>query len=198
MNKMGFNERYGLQQAVFDRTKWKTRRLEKGLEDLKEGFFSFAGKKEVHVYGEKGTLIETIKPRYQIGEVVAVAQAYKDVIDVLPDRMRELVIGFYSNSKAWTNKMFVRADLMPRHIRITDVDLQRLQSISDEDCMKEGILSKYHAPAMRDFYYIPPTTEVTRKEDVYWSPKEAFAALIDKISGKRHLGTQPVGVCLFV
>ena len=35
--------------------------------------------------------------------------------------------------------MFVKADLMPRHIEFTDRKVERLQDISDEDCLKEGI-----------------------------------------------------------
>lgn len=146
MQAIGFNEHYGLQTAVFERRKTKTRRLELLglLEGLTEDDFWFGivdGKKQVQLYDDKpGPAI--IMPRYNIGEVVAVRQCYRDIIDQLPDRQKEYVIGYYSGSKAWTNKMFVRADLMPRHIRITDVELQKLQSISDEDCMKEGIIRR--------------------------------------------------------
>ena len=204
MQKMGFNERYGLQQAVFDRTKWKTRRLEKGLEDLKEGFFSFAGKKEVHVYGEKGTLIEIIKPRYQIGEIVAVAQRYSQVYDELfgdvayidskasADLHFKYILMEAQNAtiKGWTNKMFVRADLMPRHIQITDIVLQRLQDITDEDCMAEGIKKKSGFPRKKALPYFFAGGK-HEWDNSFSTPRKAYAALIDRISGKGTWDSNP-------
>ena len=39
----------------------------------------------------------------------------------------------------YTNKMFVKSDLMPHHIKITNIRMEQLQDISEEDCLKEGI-----------------------------------------------------------
>lgn len=38
----------------------------------------------------------------------------------------------------WDNKMFVRAEHMPHRIRITDIRVERLQDISDEDCLRKA------------------------------------------------------------
>lgn len=176
MQSIGFNEHYGLQTAVFEGLKTMTRRTEKGFENLEEGNFCFQkGRNQVVLYGEKGTPIEIIKLRYKIGEIVAIKQCYRDIIDQIDHIQRMYVIGFYSCSKAWTNKMFVRPDLMPHHIRITDTKVERLQSISDEDCMKEGIIKNYRGLY---FYY-------GNGEERYCdTQREAFASLIDKVSGK--------------
>jgi len=87
----------------------------------------------------------------------------------------------------WTNKMFVKADLMPHHIKITGIKVERLQDISDEDCLKEGIIHVstflgqkiYHTPHVNGSYL---STNVAQ---------EAFAYLIDKVSGKGTWESNP-------
>lgn len=89
-------------------------------------------------------------------------------------------------SAGYRNKMFVRADLMPAGIKITARRIERLQDISDNDCIREGIIEEYHDPAARNYYYVPgiyvPGIGVNRVEDVYNTPQEAFAYLIDNVS----------------
>ena len=89
-----------------------------------------------------GETIE-IKAQYWEGEKVAVAQPYKDT-DVLsfnayfPDglkRHKEML-----SSAGYRNKMFVKAEYMPYSIRIININVERLQDISDEDCLREGIV----------------------------------------------------------
>ena len=82
----------------------------------------------------------------------------------------------------WGNKMFVRADLMPHRIRITNVKVEHLQDISEEDCMREGIMEGEFMNTWDRFYYdhwgdVP--NHIT-----FRTPRAAFAALIDRISGR--------------
>lgn len=114
MKKIMFNDKYCLTQAVLDGTKTMTRRL------LKDGT-------------PLGNWKETEKSLpYKVGEVVAIAQSYNDIGRPQYDKFGRDVAGN-------TNKMFVRADLMKHHIRITDVKLERLQDISEENCLCEGV-----------------------------------------------------------
>ena len=69
--------------------------------------------------------------------------------------------------------MFVRADLMPHRIRITDIKVERLQEISDEDCLSEGLVKGLVTYGYRSSGVM----------EAYSTPRNAFAALIDKISG---------------
>lgn len=116
---------------------------------------------------------------YAIGEVVAVAQSYeKAKLDpeqiILTDRGCVDVL----NTAGWNNKMFVKPELMPRKIRIIGIKCERLQDISDEDCMKEGIL---YIPEIGKFYF----EDVRREESFYFDDhRQAFASLIDKVSGR--------------
>ncbi len=55
---------------------------------------------------------------YKVGEIVAIQQAYKDTfkeffgeVDFTKNKLR--------GTAGWTNKMFVKAEYMPHHIRIT-------------------------------------------------------------------------------
>ena len=123
--KIMFNDKFCLTKAVLARTKTMTRRVLRDNVPL-------------------GNWEETKKHLpYKVGEIVAIAQSYKDIIECLPmysDAILDEVGVPRKEFKAgWTNKMFVRADLMPHHIRITDVKAERLQSISDDDIMREGI-----------------------------------------------------------
>lgn len=88
----------------------------------------------------------------------------------------------------WTNKMFVKVNLMPNYIKITGIKVERLQDISDEDCLKEGI---YEDSGDDEF---PPSIFYEfegNKDDGFDTPREAFAALIDKVSGKGTWESNP-------
>ena len=139
-----FNDKYILTQAVLDGTKTMTRRLLKVPKTCNgKEVYSFnvltnnAGTQCVDLVDENGDVLGIWKPHYEVGEIVAIAQSYKEVY---PNADFEMVgDDFMTESAGWTNKMFVRAELMPHHIRITDVKVERLQELSDEDCIKEGV-----------------------------------------------------------
>lgn len=79
------------------------------------------------------------KPRYEVGEVVAVKQCYRDVINYLRvNKYREYI--FYSGivsirQAGWNNKMFVRNEFMPHRIRITAIKKCRLQDLTDDEAL---------------------------------------------------------------
>ena len=131
---------------------------------------------------------------YKVGEVVAIAQSYKEVY---PNADFEMVgNGFMTESAGWNNKMFVRAELMPHHIRITDVKVERLQDISEEDCLKEGIIFIESLSATgEDAYFFAVKRKVRQMYDnilkFFSSPQRAYADLIDKISGKGTWESNP-------
>lgn len=101
-----------------------------------------------------------------------------------------IVRGTLGQSKGWNNKMFVRAEACKHQIRITDVRVEKLQEISEDCCLKEGIIKKWHAPACKNYYYVPGV-EVKSVEDVHNTPQEAFAHLINKVSRKEMWEANP-------
>lgn len=136
---------------------------------------------EYGLYGYTENDEWVIIPKYKVGEVVAVAQSYNEVV-------REFTgLAFEPGS---TNKMFVRADLMPYRIRITGIKCERLQNISDAECMKEGVVGGiigYYVPGIKCKDWSKESyvdTEDGRTWKLFPTPREAFASLIDKVSGR--------------
>ena len=202
MKKIMFNDRYGLTKAVLEGKKTMTRRIipdieidwnRRGVVTLPVGGFEhdvlfMDVRKILPDMGRSDYPAPTkYQPRYERGEELAVAQCYKDIdyrgivayedaSDIQPGMVRPIPA---QESAGWTNKMFVRADLMEETIRITDIQLQRLNNITDEDCLKEGV------EKWIDCYIVSGIMENQGKNNVCFdTPREAFAALIDRISGK--------------
>ena len=83
--------------------------------------------------------------------------------------------------------MCIRDSLMPHRIRITNIRVERLQDISEEDCLAEGIqdiVGKTHPDT--HFYCI------TKADTCYVTPREPYAQLIDKLSGKGTWDRNPL------
>lgn len=192
MKKIMFNDKYGLTQAVLEGRKTQTRRI------IPKDFFSLTWDKrdDTLVYeNSMGDFIDIRNSKYALckaGEIVAVAQSYRDCGGVNEEGipMWEIISSKVGGTNAgWSNKMFVRAELMPHQIRITNVRAERLQDISDEDCLKEGIIKGKVGSEdthFMDAYYIP-----TLKKDPFCTPQGAYSYLIDKISGKGTWDSNP-------
>lgn len=76
---------------------------------------------------------------------------------------------------------------MKHRIRITNIKVERLQDISDEDCIKEGLTQKPDPFIGEDeMVYCFQGSDIN-----YAYPSTCFAALIDKISGKGAWGSNP-------
>ena len=200
MKKIMFDDRYGLTKAVLEGRKTMTRRIVPECRELdvlrrwehNEG--AIATGYEEHTYSfrfdycpDKKRRISidhlNLIPSYKVGEVVAVAQRYKDIRDIIGDIQDGKSI---KSMAGWNNKMFVSADLMPYQIRITNVRIERLQDISDEDCLREGIFWDYG-----DYPYMATKMYKYNEKEEYIHPKVAFAALIDKVSGKGTWESNP-------
>lgn len=137
---------------------------------------------------------------YKVGDVVAIQQSYKyldeevDLYNFLHmDNIHKRFDKDCKTHKGWTNKMFVKAELMHHHIRITDVRVERLQDISDEDCMREGVLAELdpleNGKPAYDYYFDG------HGRCWYNTPRKSFAALIDKVSGRGTWNSNPLVWC---
>ena len=178
MKKIMFNDNYGLTQAVFGGKKTQTRRwiskkqLDK-ISHFREEYydltFDYLDDKEAIEHYFLAEYKEKLP--YQIGEIVGIAQAYKDFYN------DECNPTLFPSGAGWFNKMFVKGELMPHQIKITNIRIEKLQDISDEDCLKEGIFKS------------ELSTEATYNYDGsqcngFKTPRDAYASLINKISGR--------------
>lgn len=143
------------------------------------------------IFERKGT--ETVKVK-KLPNVFGKMLKDEDVKKMVLDTYIEAMHSSKENSHGWDNKMFVRADFMPHQIRITGIRIQRLQDISDEDCLKEGISLWTEAEDYIDSRIKKSVDEliaagitpyqIPKCWGSYDSPRAAYAALIDKVSGK--------------
>lgn len=185
MQKIMFDDRFGLTEAVLDGRKTMTRRTITGITPEDSEYLETAFDWDL-----RESVIIDRYARYKPGDVVAVAQKYKDIMPYLVDSFRQPSPNYMMDKPGYNNKMFVRADLMPHHIRITSVRIERLQDISNEDCMREGVrkLESENCPTMFTFDGWSFKNKVNRCTD---SPKEAFEALFKKLSGKKDWDDNP-------
>lgn len=220
MKKIMFNDKYALTKAVLEGRKVQTRRIIKTSdafervnpdfdwdeEDIENWENDFALRvKNMSETEKKGCFNYLLNhPKYKVGEIVAVAQSYKDVdsyysaayqrqhsihgmtVDALDCVPNEDIKKWFKNRNdfkdkaSWNNKMFVKSELMPHQICITNVKIEQLQDISEEDCLKEGL--EWDGIAHK--HYIDYSKETGGKIWFDNSSRESYANLIDKVSDK--------------
>ena len=207
MQKIGFCDKYSLTQAVLNGIKTMTRRVEKALERAVTEYEKKWGKpfSIVSQYYDRGydkigicTPNEPIylSTRYKLNEVVAVAQSYSTVLKELEDPRNCDCMEHWESTSAkrahyaelvdfpsWNNKLFVSPSEMIHQIQIMDVSIERLQAITDEDCLKEGVY--YDADV--DGYKVANLSLPNKgfrgdclRQKYFFTPRAAFAALINR------------------
>jgi hypothetical protein len=191
--KIMFNDKFGLTQAVLDGRKTMTRRIfyiPDKLVPYLDIYDIFDIVDDCIIWKDKSDNIRmTFEPKYKVGEVVAIAQSYKDIgYNGEYSWVQDGIHYHRDRAAGWANKMFVKVNLMPHHIEITDIKVERLQDISDEDCLKEGIVKGKcgsESTHFMDAYYVP------KEKQPYCTPRDAFEVLIDKVSGKGVFKSNP-------
>ncbi len=200
MQKIMFNDKYGLTQAVLEGRKTQTRRmlnptmLFKRLETyegwLKEDISAWKRSCKRRLYEAQEYELQQMldyalsSSRYKVGEEVAVAQPYRMTackVDYNEKEIKEVVC-----SIGWKNKMYVKANLMPYRIRITNIRVERLQDISEADSLKEGIWRGDNVGLESTTYWYHGLANSS-----FRTPQDAYASLIDRISGKGTWESNP-------
>lgn len=202
MQKIMFNDAYGLTQATIESRKTMTRRI------IPHEFFTLTWdvRDDTLVYeNDFGDFIDirrSIYAHYHVGEVVAVAQSYETIapqhqdVDYFFDEIAKahhIDVSNVSKLVGYRNKMFVKAELMPYRIRITGIRIEHLQDISDEECINEGVMEHPYQGYMVDgiVYKNCRYKAYNGSLRIFGTPREAFAALIDKVSRRGTWARNP-------
>lgn len=206
MQKIMFNDRFLLTDAVLEKRKTQTRRIIKYPQEVRGrqvGYYDYDRRNcriELMDDDEFSFTPECyVMPRYEVGEIVAVAQSYKNagIEWVLGDKGNDMnILHKAEELKSWNNKMYVRADLMPHQIKITNVRVQRLQEITDKESLLEGVKR-----ASVGFYIEGLKVRNCEKEahretaqgcmKLFLTSRDAYASMIDKLNGKGTWESNP-------
>ena len=157
-------------RVAIERRKTNTRRAEAGLKEINQepDKWKLTNRKSVWALGcfifEDGEREVAIKPRYRVGEIVYIKEAYYIIATLRPDHIgfddRVQAQSQYPRIKYWLDAAIIgvhkpRAKpiqkqgyhspmMMPEwaaryFITITDVRAERLQEITEEDAEAEGV-----------------------------------------------------------
>lgn len=215
MRKILFNDKYGLTDAVLEgrKTMWRSVFDYETYRKLWEDMCRLG----TPCFDTFDDFLIKRKAKYEVGEVVAVAQSYKDAGIDPHFLMFQPIKGstYFAEMEieamftgGWNNKMFVRADLMPHQIKITDIKVERLRDISSKDILKEGFvkvkfdvcqglsvvrtMSGYTLPQWKESFEDPwqPTIKGSFSAE---SPDVAISVLLYYLGGKdeRFLNENP-------
>lgn len=179
MKKEMFKDRYNLTYSVLTGSKTMKRVVPHLL--IKEYDQKYKGKDNSPTLAE--FLDKRKKEYYSIGEEVAVAQSYEDLLLSGYSIPKGAEKEFAEDRISFRNKLYVKAEFMPHRFIIVDIRVERLQDITDEDCISEGVIVERTAKGVSYLVHgIVPR---------FKTPREAFAVLFDRICGKGTWESNP-------
>lgn len=130
--------------------------------------------------------INTRAARYKVGEIVYLKEPYF----LLPDDGMMVPVYKFGNDQAelwegtdefrWNNKLFMPEKYARYFIKMTAVRAERLQDISEEDCIREGIKEGKCGNDQHGWmkaFYIPGDNQP------YITAKSAYEELFNQING---------------
>jgi hypothetical protein len=133
----------------------------------------FAVKKKIEVNPERFEILQTFKPRYKPGETLYIKEPY------VTDRAA-IIEARKGHDVNWLPAITMPEKRARYFINITAVRCERLQDISDEDCLKSGIkkIASYYDNGVNALV-------------LFQTPRQAFADLINERYGKGTWKTNP-------
>ncbi|WP_418186756.1 hypothetical protein [Aliarcobacter lanthieri] len=185
-------------KAILEERKKQTRRIcniPKGFNIKAQGIDSgnAYGKNRAFIalFEDKDGFTETIKSKYKVGDILYVKETFaidnppniNNTDDVL-DNIIYKVDNTHLNYK-WKPSVHMPKKYARIFLKVTNVKVERLQDISDEDCIREGIISEQSGSDSYVTYYGKPDwenytnifTDYTRDGELISLEKLAFKSL---------------------
>lgn len=209
-------------KAIIERRKDMTRRIINPQPitirhiDTNDGYFKAGNHNSYLVHENK-----ILHPKYKVGERIYLKEPYR----IAPDANsiiykyehptgRSYYLGCDMDDRpvTWKNKLFMPESAARHFIEITGVRAEKLQDISEEDCLREGIRKLPYTTGDGNTYYsywngISNQPRYNSKKDELfddeccsgvcskWTEEEAakivFSRLIDRINGKGTWDANP-------
>jgi hypothetical protein len=179
-----FNEPTGMLSDTIKGIKTKTRRLG-GLKKVNKSpdswwiaaYPPYTEGNDFIFTRKKGKKAIICRPRFSIGEIVYIKES-----SLLGKQNRiwrvDVSDKIKKGNKGWSNPMFEAGKNARHHIKILSIKVERLQQITEEDAISEGVLVIQDDKAGKLYknYLGERLSEKTAKD--------SFASLIDKIDGR--------------
>lgn len=161
--------------ATIEGRKTQTRRIMKTQPEDGQGYLGMQDDYAIFIGGK------LFKPRYKVGEKVYLKEPYAthdvDCGKLIGTAYRYGVVDDVFDYYKFKNKLFMPEKFARYFIEITAVRCERLQDISENDCIREGIIKLPNPMKIYHFEH--------KQNDWGWtSPIGAYAELTDKIYGK--------------
>lgn len=178
-------------QAILDGRKTQTRRIikpqpSKQLFDVKMGYWSEEPENLKHPY---------VKGKYQVGDIMWVRETF----EIVPIEMAAITENYSDVRKKikykaddgeafikWKPSIFMPKEACRIFLKVTNVRVERLQDISEQDAIAEGI-EEIAKTTRQSIYknYIP--------DDIlgFAAPENSFKSLWESINGKESWNKNP-------
>jgi hypothetical protein len=105
----------------------------------------FIRKTHIKSLEELGMFVGT-NTDFSVGSIIAASEPYLELCERLGDEYRDLLCKEYGVERdalftinGWTNRAYVRGDLMPRKVRIVASKMARVNEITDEEWAMLGV-----------------------------------------------------------
>ncbi|WP_413998688.1 hypothetical protein ACMDB5_13005 [Flavobacterium sp. W1B] len=170
-------------QAILEGRKTQTRRI------VKDNLLQTC----TDEYNELEFLILTSKCPYEVGDVLWVRETFAPISN------HKLLRYIYKGGADWTNDLikWKPSIFMPKEacrifLKIKSIRVERLQDISEDDAIAEGIYAKPGEVSKRVWYRKYVTESVAKTEGAFTeSAIECFKTLWESINGKESLEKNP-------
>lgn len=222
----GINFIEPLFHASVEGRKKKTRRIIKLPPYQMAGWKLYSTKNQNGLYefiDGAGHSVE-VKPRYKSGEIIYLKEPYRVThidniwfinyrytgdkvqlnISIGNEELEKIIRQQEKSKSGWCNKLYMPQWAARYFAKIKAVRAERLQDISDEDCIKEGITpycwggNTDEKRSYSGYFNVVGRGKATKDDPFPYhseTPREAYAVLIDSINGKGTWGKNPY-VCV--